>query len=216
MTLTLHSHPFSSYCQKVLVALHELGAPFETVLVNFGDEASRSAFLALWPVGKMPVLVDSERGVTLPESSIIIEHLDTHHRGSGTSLLPGPAETTLEVRLWDRIFDNHVQTPLQRIVFDRLRPADDRDPTGVAQAHAQLRTAYDLIEQRMSGRDWAVGDSFTLADCSAAPALFYAELVEPFGEWPNLKAYLARLNARPSFARVVADAAPMMPMFPKP
>jgi glutathione S-transferase len=216
VALHLHFHPFSSYCQKVVIALYEAGTPFEGHEVNFGDPASRDAFRALWPIAKMPVLVDDARGRTVPEASIIIEYLDRHYPGP-RPMIPADPGLALSTRLFDRVFDMHVNDQVGRIVGDRLRPEGKDDPSGVESAHAALRTAYGVIEARMTGRDWVNGSDFSLADCAAGPALFYADLVEPFGEaLPNTTAYLARLNARPSFARAIAEAAYFMPYFPKP
>jgi glutathione S-transferase len=215
MTLTLHSHPFASFCQKVLVALYENDTPFTQHLVDLGDPAARAAFLALWPVGKMPVLADAGRDRIVPESSIIIDYLDQYFLGP-TRFIPADPDLARQTRLADRFYDQQVQEPMQKIVADRLRPADHKDPFGVEAARAQLRNAYGMIEQDMAAKTWAMGEAFTLADCAAAPALFYADKVEPFGEThPNTAAYLGRLKARPSFARVVAEAAPFMPLFPQ-
>ena len=212
MSLTLYSHPFASFCQKVLIALYEAGTPFDEHLVDLGDPAAREAFLKLSPFGKMPALKDG--ALVVNESSIIIEYLDQRHPGPALMI---PADNALEVRAKDRFYDIYVADPMQRIVADRLRPQGQEDPTGVEAARGVLRTAYDLIEAEMGGRTWAAGEAFTLADCAAAPALFYAEWVEPFGaERPNLAAYLARLNARPSFARVVDEARPYRHYFPQP
>ena len=215
MALVLHAHPLSSYCHKVLIALYELGVPFEAPLLNLGDPAAREAFLRLWPVGKMPVLEDKARGATLPESSIIVEYLDRHYPGA-SPLIPRDADRALEVRLQDRFFDLYVHGPMQALTSDRLRPEDARDPYGVEQARAQLRKAYDLVEQRMAGRPWAAGEAFSLADCAAAPALFYADWREPFGPGrPHTAAYLQRLKQRPSYARVLAEAEPYFHMVPR-
>ena len=210
MTLKLHLHPFASYCQKVIVAFYENGAPFETCLVDLGEETSRSEFLALWPIGKMPVLKDDARGETIPETSIIIEYLELHYPGE-RRLIPADPELT------DRIFDLHVQTPMQAIVADRLRPDGEKDPTGVAAARAQLRTVYGVLEKQLAGASWAMGEDFTLADCAAAPALFYAARLEPFGDGrPILTSYFDRLMLRPSVARAVDEAKPYRALFPGP
>lgn len=212
MSLTLYYHPLSSYCQKVLVALYENGAPFTPELVDLGNPERRAEFLKLWPVGKFPVLRDGERIV--PESSIIIEHLDRHHPGPAR-LIPEDAERALETRLRDRFFDLHVQEPMQALVGDRLRPAESRDPFGVERAKARLRTAYDVIERDIAGRTWAMGEAFTLADCAAAPALYYADRVVPFRDsHPGIAAYFERLLQRPSFARAVEEAGPYRHLFP--
>src|SRR5262245_5951461 len=216
MALVLWSHPFAAFCQKALIALYETGLPFEARLVDLADPASAEAFRALWPVARMPVLVDEERRLTLPESTIVIEHL--HRLSPEAGLIPGGAADALKVRLLDRLFDHYVAQPMQKIVTDRLRPDGKDDPFGVEEARGQLRTAYRVIESELAdGRTWAAGQAFTLADCAAAPALFYADLVEPFREsHPRLAAYGDRLAARPSFARVVQEAEPYLPLFPKP
>jgi len=211
MALTLHMHPLSSYCHKVLIALYELNAPFESAFLNLGDEAERAAFLKLWPIGKMPVLEDKAAGLVLPETSVIIEHLNARFDGG---LIPKDPQSALQVRLQDRFFDLYVHTPMGVFTWDLLRPEGQRDPYGVEQARTMLETAYDMIERRMTDREWAAGD-LSMADCAAAPALFYAEGRVPFGERPNLKAYLDRLKSRPSYARALKEAEPYFHMVPK-
>ncbi|QRN92802.1 glutathione S-transferase family protein [Archangium violaceum] len=210
----LYFHPFASFCQKVLVALYENGTPFEPHFVDLGDPASRQAFLAIWPVGKMPVLVDRAANRTIPESSIIIEYLDRHYPGA-TRLIPDDFDKALETRLQDRFFDLQIAEPMQKIVTDRIRPKGRGDPHGVEAARASLRTAYDLLDRQMATRTWAVGEAFTLADCGAAPALFYANWVEPITH-AHVRAYLDRLMKRPSFARAVEEARPYRVLFPQP
>ena len=212
MSLTLHMHPLSSYCHKVLIALYELDAPFEAAFLDLGDAQARERFAALWPIGKMPLLEDAEQGVVLPESSIIIDYLN---RRFGGDLIPSDPAKALEVRAQDRFFDLYVHTPMGAITWDRLRPEDARDPYGVKQAQAQLALAYDVIEARMAHRTWAAGDAFSLADCAAAPALFYADGRVPIGERPALQAYLQRLKARPSYARALMEAEPYFHMVPQ-
>jgi glutathione S-transferase len=214
MSLRLYSHPFASFCQKVLVALYENETPFEPHLVDLGDPASRAAFLKVWPIGKFPVLFDAERKRTLPESTIIIEYLAENYPGR-VALLPREADLALETRLYDRFFDHYINEPMQKIVTDRLRPAGKNDAHGVELSRAQLRTAYGILDAHLQSRVWACGDAFTMADCAAAPALFYADLVEPFGSFPNVVAYDQRLKGRPSFARVVQEAAPFFKFFPR-
>ncbi len=215
MALTLHMHPLSSYCHKALIALYELDAPFDIQFLDLGQEAVRNAFYALWPVGKMPVLEDKARSLVLPEASIIIEYLDrTYPRPA--PLIPEDPDLALEVRLQDRFFDNYVHAPMQAIVADLLRPVKSRDPFGVDQARARLRSSYDLIEARMAGRTWFAGGDFSLADCAAAPALFYAEQRESFGpDRPHTAAYLQRLKQRPSYARALKEAEPYFHMIPR-
>ncbi|MGE4219211.1 MAG: glutathione S-transferase family protein [Alphaproteobacteria bacterium] len=214
MTPTLHFHPLSSFCHKVLIALYENGTAFQGRIVNLGDPAERAALKALWPVGKFPVLEDGARSRTIAESSIIIEYLDLHYPGPNR-LLPADAEACLDTRFWDRFFDLYVELPLQRIVGEKIRADGGADPQAVETAKAGLATAYDILEPHMRGRDWAAGTGFTIADCAAAPALFYANAILPVGaNRPHLAAYLDRLTGRPSYARVLAEAQPYMQFFP--
>lgn len=214
MSLTLHFHPLSSYCHKALIALYENGTPFTPNSVNLTDERERSALLALWPVGKFPVLRDDARDRTVPESSVIIEYLDYLYPG-GARLVPTETELALQTRLRDRFYDLYVHEPVQKIVGDRLRPSDKKDPHGVAEARARLQNSYEMIDREMATRTWAMGDSFSLADCAAAPALFYGNEVLPFSEHAHLAAYFARLKARSSYARVLKEAEPYLSMFPR-
>ena len=214
MTLTLHFHPLSSFCHKVLIALYENGTAFEGRIVDPGDPDSRAAFRALWPVGKFPVLQDNARGQTIPESTIILEYLDTHYPGPAP-LLPADPDARLDARFWDRFFDQYVELPLQRVVGERIRSDGGADPHAVEAAKAALATAYAVAEDRMQGRDWAAGTAFSIADCAAAPALFYAGAVVPFADThPALAAYLDRLTERPSYRRVLAEAQPYLQFFP--
>ena len=213
MAYTLYYHPLSSYCMKVVTALYESGTPFTPKSVNLQDGAERAALLKLYPVGKFPVLRDDDRDLTVPESTIIIEHLAQHHP-TAAALVPGDPGLALQVRAQDRFFDLHVHTQMQAIVGDRLRPKDAKDPHGVEQARAQIRKSYDILERQITGA-WAMGENFGLAECAAAPPLFYASQLEPFGDRSNLTAYLARLKARPSFARVLKEPEPHFAMFPK-
>lgn len=214
MALELHLHPLSSYCWKVLIALYELGTPFKPVTVNLGDAAEREAYLRLSPFGKIPALRDTGRGVALFETSIIIEHLDRHYPGAAR-LIPEDVDQALEVRLWDRIFDFYVMNAFQPIVNDRICPADQRNPRSVEAAHANLRRAYAVIEEKLAGRrTWAAGEAFSLADCAAAPSLFYAAIAEPLDGFPATAAYRERLLARPSVARAIREANPFFRMFP--
>lgn len=214
MSLTLHYHPLASFCHKVLIALYEAETVFAAHVVDLMAADARTRLLDLWPVGKIPVLRDEARDRTVPETTIIIEYLDRHYPGK-RRLLPADEDARLEARLWDRFFDAYVHAPMQAIVGDRLRPEDKRDPTGVTTARATLATAYGMIETRMAERTWVAGEDFSLADCAAAPALFYAGIVAPFpAGHVNLAAYFERLVARPSFARVLTEARPYFGMFP--
>jgi glutathione S-transferase len=214
MSLTLHFHPLASFCQKVLIALYENDTPFTPKLVDLADEAERAALLRLWPIGKFPVLRDDIRDQTIPESSIIIEYLDRHHPGR-TRFVADAADLAWRTRLRDRFYDLYVHEPVQKIVLDRLRPAGKNDPHGVEEAKARLRVSYGMIDREMTATTWAMGGVFSLADCAAAPSLFYANEVMPFDAHKNVAAYLDRLRARPSYARVLKEAEPYFAMFPR-
>lgn len=212
MQPTLYAHPFSSYCQKVLIALYENATPFEFRMLAFDDPATGAEFASLWPVQRMPILVDGGR--TVMESTTIIEYLALNHPGP-VRLVPEAPQAALDARMLDRIFDNYVMTPMQKIVFDCIRAAPDRDPYGVAQARTLLDTAYRWLDGRLARRTWATGDAFSLADCAAAPSLFFADWVHPVpAELGTLKSYRARLLSRPSFARCVDEARPYRKFFP--
>ena len=198
MPLALYGHPFSSYTQKVLVALYENATPFEFRCVSPETPEHAAELSRRWPIGKFPLLLDGERQVV--ESSIIIEHLQLAHPGP-VRLLPSGPVAALDVRFLDRFFDLHVQVPMQKIMDDARRRPDSKDPDGVRQAEAALRTAYAMIDQDMAARTWAIGEAFSMADCAAAPALFYANRAAPIGEaHRHVRAYLDRLMARPSYA----------------
>jgi glutathione S-transferase len=215
VTLQLHFHPLSSFSQKVLIALYENDTPFEPHIVNFGDEASRREFFELWPVGKIPVLKDIARDWMVPETSIIIEYLDRHYPGA-TRFIPADADTARQMRLRDRFFDLYVNVPMQKIVGDRLRPEAKHDPFGVDEAQRLLSTALELVDGAMGSKQFAAGAEFSMADCAAAPALWYANEVQPFAEkHPNAHGYLQRLMARPSFARALGEAEPFLKYFPR-
>jgi glutathione S-transferase len=215
MALTLYSHPFSSYCQKVLTALYEKALPF--VHRNLEDPEAKREHAALWPIGRFPVLVDDARPAghrMIAESTIIIEHLDLHHPGA-IRLLPADPAAALEVRFMDRFFDNYVMSAMQQPVFEALRAEGNRREEAMAQARKALDLAYGWLETRMADRNWAAGESFSLADCAAAPSLFYADWVHPIGaHFPRLRAYRARLLKRPSFAQAVEEARPYRAYFP--
>lgn len=216
MSLTLYFHPLSSYCQKALVALYENDTPFEPLIIDLADESSRARLTKIWPVGKFPVLRDDAKDRTVPESSIIIEYLARHYPGR-TALVPPDEDIARQTRLRDRFFDLYVNDPMGKIVTDRLRPAGQSDPLGVEQAKARLQTAYGIVDQDMETKVWAMGDAFTMADCAAAPALFYANQVMPFADtYKHVAGYFTRLMERPSFARAVKEAQPYFAAsFPK-
>jgi glutathione S-transferase len=215
MSLKLYFHPLSSFCQKVLVALYENDTPFEPRIIDLSKPSEAAELEALWTMRKFPVLRDEAMDRTVPESSIIIEYLDRHYPG-GTRFLPADPDLEGQTRLLDRFFDLYLELPMQKIVGDRLRPADKRDPLGVEQARAQLQTALGMVDRDMATRTWATGDTFGMADCAAAPALYYANLVAPFGSTHrHASAYLDRLMHRPSFARAVNEAEPYRKFFPQ-
>jgi glutathione S-transferase len=215
MSLKLYFHPLSSFCQKVLIAFYENDTPFEPHIVDLMDETSSADFKRMWPIGKFPVLRDDAKARTIPESSIIIEYLAQHYPGR-TQLVPADADLARQTRMRDRFYDLYVNVPMQKVVTDRLRPAGKNDPHGVEQAKTLLQTAVGMIDQEMGTKTWAMGDAFGMADCAAAPALYYANLVMPFGAaHKNAAAYLGRLMERPSFARAVKEAEPYRALFPK-
>ncbi|HEY2775874.1 MAG TPA: glutathione S-transferase family protein [Candidatus Binatia bacterium] len=210
--MKLYAHPFSSYCQKVLIAFYENDLPYELRMLGPGEDEVAAEFAALWPLRRMPVLVDGPH--TIVESTILIEHLQLHHPGP-VRLVPADPDRAIAVRMLDRFFDNYVMTPVQKIVGDSLRPADSRDPFGVGEAHTALETAYGWLDATIAGRRWAAGEDFTLADCAAAPSLFYADWVHPVSaSFARVREYRTRLLGRPSFARAVDEARPYRPLFP--
>jgi len=211
--LQLYYHPFSSYSQKALIALYENGIVFERQVLEGPDSPASHRLAAMWPMKRFPVLVDGERVIL--EASCVIEYLQLHRPGP-VRLIPSDPDQALEVRMLDRFFDNYVATPQQKVVFDALRPAQVRDAYGVQEARDMLDTAYAWLEQHLAdGREWAGGDAFSLADCGAAPFLFYADWTQRIGQaHPHVKAYRHRLLARPSVARAVDEARPYRPYFP--
>jgi len=212
MPLQLYFHPFSSYCQKVLIALYENAIEFEPRSLDGPDSPAMRELGELWPIKRFPVLVDGER--TIFEATCIIEYLGVHRPGP-VRLIPADADAALDVRMLDRFFDNYISTPQQKIVFDAMRTAEDHDPFGVQRARDMLDTAYDWLEKRMASREWATDAGFSLADCAAAPFLFYADWTHAIGtNRPQLTAYRQRLLARPSFARAVDEARPYRDYFP--
>jgi glutathione S-transferase len=210
VTLVMYQHPFASYCQKVLIALYELGLPFDSHLVE--GEAGRAELARIWPMAGMPVLRDDNAGLTLPESTTIIEYLDAVADGP---LVPADAGEALQARLWDRFGDQHLSTPMQKIVGDELRPDGARDPEGVADARRTLDTAYGVLDDRLADRPWAGGSAFTVADCAIFPALFYLRAIHRW-EGAHIARYYRDLLARPSVARVVDEARPYRELFPLP
>jgi glutathione S-transferase len=213
MALTLYFHPFSSFCQKVLIALYEKGIPFDGRVIDLTDPASKAELERVWPLAKFPVIRDEEAQVTVPETTLIIEYLDRQHPGAA-ALVPADPVSALHPRIWDRFFDNYIQVPMQKAMLDRFRPEGCNDPHGVEEALGQLAKAYDILEAELGEGGWMSGEAFSIADCSAAPALFYSNLVLPFGDRRRLGAYFERLMSRPSFARAVGEAKPYREFLP--
>ena len=211
MALQLYYHPLSSYCWKVLIALYENDTPFERRMLE--EPGVGEEWMALWPIGRFPVLRDDDR--VIAEASVIVEYLAMKTPGSFRPI-PTDPDAAMEVRMMDRLFDNYVMTPMQTMVFDKVRPdGANRDPYGVEQAKGLLAKAYALIEDRIGGRIWAAGDDFSLADCAALPALYFSDYILPFRtDHPCLSAYIARLEPRPSIARVLAEMQPWFHNFP--
>ena len=216
MALTLYYHPLSSYCFKALVALYETGVPFEPRLIDLSQSDDRQALAAVWPMVKFPVLQDSLRGQNVAEASIIVEYLDLHYPGP-EPLLPSDRAEALAVRLWDRVFDLHVQTPMQSIVNDRLKDRPFVRHGDAQQPLEAIERAWGLIDQqlRQAGGPWICGPRFSMADCAAVPALFYASTLQPIAaRYPNLLAYFDRLMTRASADRVLREAQPYLPFYP--
>ncbi|MCE6980720.1 glutathione S-transferase family protein [Pseudomonas frederiksbergensis] len=210
MSLTLYYHPLASFCHKVLIALYENGTKFERRIIDLADAADRAELQALWPIGRFPIIRDPVHQRNLPESSIIIEYLDRRYPGKHR-LVPDDWDSALEVRLWDRFFDHYVQVPMQQIVSDRLH-ATNGDLT---RERSTLETAYGMLERRMASRIWVASPAFSMADCAAAPALFYARTLVPFpDDYGHLNAYFDRLVQRPSFQRVIDEARPWFSFYP--
>ncbi len=208
--LTLYAHPLSSFCWKALIALYENDTPFEFAML---DQGSWGEFAKLWPIARMPALRDSDRDAFVPEATIVIDYLDQHYPGR-TRFLPTDADAAREVRLWDRFFDLYVQVPMQKIVGDRNRPAGKKDPHGVEEAKRLIATSYEVLEKHLGERAFAVGGGFSMADCAAAPALYYAGRNVAIDGHPACAAYLERLKQRPSFARVLREAEPYFHLYP--
>ncbi|WLG88084.1 glutathione S-transferase family protein [Pseudomonas cucumis] len=210
MSLTLYYHPLASFCHKVLIALYENGTEFERKIIDLADAGDRAELQQLWPIGKFPILCDHAQQRNLPESSIIIEYLDRLYPGTH-KLIPDDWDSALEVRLWDRFFDHYVQVPLQQIVSDRLH-ATNGDLT---RERSTLETAYGMLDRRMASRIWVASPAFSMADCAAAPALFYARTLVPFPvDYRHLSAYFERLVQKSSFQRVIDEARPWFSFYP--
>jgi glutathione S-transferase len=210
VSLTLYYHPLSSYCWKVLIALYENATPFDKRIIDLGSEKDSAELLALWPMLKFPVIRDHARRRDLAETTIIIEYLDHFYPGE-RPLIPGNWEDALQVRLWDRFCDNYLQGPLQQIVGNQLRGGKG----DVSRERATLETAHGMIDRHLASGSWIAGEFFSIADCAAAPALFYTSTLQTFpAEFRNLRAYFDRLTERPSVKRVIEEAKPYFQNYP--
>ena len=199
--LTLYEHPFALYCQKVLVALNELEVVYD--VLEEQRDFDRAQLAELWPPASIPVLRDGD--VVIGETSIIIEHV------AGARLVP-----SLEARKWDRLCDQYISDAVQAIVFETIM--ERFDERAVSQARGRLEMAYGMLEAQLADNEFLAGDTFTIAECAAAPGLFYALAIHPWDEatHPQLTRYYRALARRPSFAQVIADARPYRHLFPLP
>lgn len=214
MPLTLHLHPLSSFCHKVLIGLYENGTPFTPQTVSIADGVASDDFLKLSPFGKIPALEDSTRRRVVNETSVILEYLDMHYPGAAR-LIPRDPDAAIDVRMWDRFLDSYLHQPMQRITAERMRPDGNKDPFGENEARKSVRRAYDVLEKQLGDNAYAGGSAFSLADCAAAPALFYLQASEPFADsHPRIARYFEALFARPSYARALAEAKPFLQYFP--
>jgi glutathione S-transferase len=212
MALQLYYHPFSSFCQKALIALYDNGVAFERKVLDGPESPAGRELAERWPMRRFPVLVDGDR--TVIESTCIIEYLGLYHPGP-VRMIPEEPRAALETRFMDRFFDNYVAAPQMQIVFNAIRPEDARDPYGVQKAREMLDVSYAWLDKKMADREWAAGDQFSLADCGAAPFLFYADWTHPIPDrYANVRAYRNRLLRYPSFARAVDEARPYRGLFP--
>ncbi len=213
--LRFYYHPFAAFCQKALVALYENGTSFQGEIIDLGDPEQRAVLEAVWPMTKFPVLRDEARGVTVPEASLVIEYLQDHYPGPAR-LIPEDRDAAIRVRLIDRVFDNYVSIPMQKIVTDTFRQEGHGDARGVEEAKGLITRAYGILERELGEEGWAAGPDFSLADCAAAPTLFYSNIMVPFESFANIAAYYRRLLTRPSVARVIEEARPYRYLFPLP
>jgi glutathione S-transferase len=206
--MKLYYHPISSFSQKVLVGFHEKSVAFEPNIVNLMDAASREAYKKLYPLGKVPLLVLDD-GWMIPESATILEYLDTHF-DSGTRLIPAGKDDARQARFFERMSDLYLHEPLATVLFDSRKPEAEREPRRVATAKERLETMYAYLDKHMAKRAWAMGDGFSIADCSMAPALGYLKMIYPYDKHPNVASYAGRLSERPSYRKVQGEAAPYL------
>jgi glutathione S-transferase len=206
--MKLYYFPRSTYSQKVLIAFHEKRVAFTPVIVNVADASGRAELAKLTPLGKIPVL-ELDDGWKIPESSIVIEYLDTHF-STGTRLIPKDVDLARQTRFHDRIADLYVNDPMTKIFFDGQKPEDKRDPEGVAAARQRIDTMMAGLDTHLAKRTWIMGDEFTMADCALIPPLGYLRTVHPFDRFKNVTAYANRALERPSVMRVMEEVAPYL------
>ncbi len=204
--MKLYYFPLSTYSQKAIMAFHEKQVAFEPQLIRLFDESERKAYREIYPLGKVPLLILPD-GHKIPESSIIIEYLDTHFE-TGTRLIPDHKDLARRVRFTDRINDLYLNDSVVTLLFQSWKPEDQRDQELIDRNRERIDTVYRFMENHFEKATWACGDSFSMADCAAAPALFYARQLAPFDGRPNIQAYWRRLEARPSYQKVAEEAAP--------
>ncbi len=204
--MKLYYNPISTYSQKVLIALYEKGLDFEPEIVNLMDADARARYRDVNPLGKIPCL-QLEDGHIIPESSIILEYLDPL---AEPTLIKGNADETRRIRFKDRMFDLYLNDPIVTLLFQGMKPESEQDPERIEKARFHVATMYSFMENEFGKQSYANGEEFLMADCAAAPALFYAEQVVPFAEHKNISAYWERLKSRPSVQRTHEEAAPIL------
>jgi glutathione S-transferase len=207
--MQLHYNPISSYSQKVLIALYEKNIPFTPMIVNLMDPASRADYEKVYPIGKVPCLVE-DQGRVLPESTAIVEYLDNKFPNNPPRIIPQNSDAAIEARRWTCFADSYLNDSMQKILFDGMRPADKRDGMGVEAAQKLLGRAYAMLDRHLDGKKFIVGDTLSIADCAAAPSLFYLRKVMPFESHRNIASYFGRMLDRPSYARAIKEAEPIL------
>ena len=207
--MKLYYNPISSYAQKVLIALYEKNIAFTPMVVNLMDPASRAEYEKVYPIGKVPCLVEDD-GRVLPESSAIVEYLDNKFPDNPPRMIPQDSNAAIEARRWTIFADGYLNDSMQKILFDGMRPADKRDAMGVEAARKLIGRAYGMLDRHLAGKSYVVGNSLSIADCAAVPSLFYLRKVAPFDSHRNIASYFGRMLERPSYARAVKEAEPIL------
>lgn len=208
--MKLYYFPLSTYSQKVTIAMHEKGIEAEKISVMLFDPAERDRYREVYPLGKIPLLVLDD-GHHIPESSTIVEYLDTEHAG-GTRLIPADPTASRQTRFHDRMLDLYLNEAITSLIFESWKPENERNAETIERAHIHAGVIYDFMDHRLADSTWLMGDGFTLADCAAAPPLFYAQQFFPFTGRANIEAYWSRIEERPSWQAVFAEAEPLLEM----